>query len=101
MAGDEPSGLRTAGDAASQQSASRAPGDTAMKCSPPVDWIEVHLVGEDGQGVADEPYLLVLDDGSERRGKTDAKGVVRLEGVPKGAGRLMFPNLDKRAWEPL
>jgi hypothetical protein len=101
MAGEEPSGLRTAGEAASQQSASQDPGDTAVKCSPPVDWIEVHLAGEDGQGVPDEPYVLILADGSERRGKTDARGVARLEGLPKGAGRLMFPNLDKRAWEPL
>jgi hypothetical protein len=64
-------------------------------------WIELELVDEDNNPVADEPYLLVASDQQEYRGKTDARGVARISAIVAGDCRISFPNLDGEAWDAL
>jgi hypothetical protein len=61
-------------------------------------WIEIVLLGEDGQGIADEAYVLELPDGEVRRGKLDATGRARVDGIAEGTCTVRFPNLDEHAW---
>jgi len=66
---------------------------------PSVTWIEVKLVTDDGAGVPDQEYLITASDGRQIRGKTDANGVGRAEGIAPGSCQVSFPDLDKDAWE--
>ena len=62
-------------------------------------WVEISLVGEDGQPIPNEKYKVTLPDGSTEEGTLDANGVGRVEGFEKGACKVTFPDLDKDAWE--
>lgn len=66
---------------------------------PSVTWIEVKLVADDGAAVPNEDYVITTADGRQIRGKTDANGVGRAEGIVPGSCQVSFPNLDKDAWE--
>jgi len=57
------------------------------------------LVGEDGSGIGNEKCIIIAPDGKEHRGKTDAKGVLRVEGIAKGKFKVRFVDLDEDAWE--
>ena len=61
-------------------------------------WIEIQLLGEDNEGIADEDYLIVTPDNQEFRGKTDAQGLARLDGIEGGMCKICFTNLDQEAW---
>jgi len=56
------------------------------------DWIEINLVDEDEQPVADEDYVIYLPDGSQRNGTLDSEGHAREEDVPPGDYITVFPN---------
>lgn len=56
------------------------------------DWVEINLVDEDGQPIADEDYTMYLADGSERSGTLDSEGHAREEDVPPGEYLIVFPN---------
>ena len=63
-------------------------------------WIEIELVGEDGEGIPGEKYRITLPDGETvAEGTLNGKGLVRIEGIEKGECKVCFPNLDKEAWE--
>ena len=64
----------------------------------PVDkkyWIEVVLLDEDRWPVPDEPYSVTLPDGSIREGKLNAKGRVRISGIPEGPCQVKFPRISE------
>jgi hypothetical protein len=90
-------GAAVAADAAS-------PNDPLQPVQPcplaQTDWIEVILVGEDGQGVAGEEYALELPDGTTRTGTLDARGRARIDCIAPGMCRVTFPRLDREAWGP-
>jgi len=67
---------------------------------PSVTWIEVRLITADGAPVANEEYAITAADGRQIRGKTDANGLARAEGIVPGKCNVTFPNLDKDAWKP-
>ena len=100
--GSQADKLRTAGSAAQQETGNR-PVDSAAQSCPSEDttWIEIELVGEDDTGIADAAYLIVTADGKEFRGKTDANGLARLEGIVKGDCKVGFPLLDQEAWKKI
>jgi len=58
------------------------------------DWIEIELLDEDGNAVANEDYILHLPDGGQRRGTLDGSGQAREEGIPPGNVEIEFPNSD-------
>jgi len=64
-------------------------------------WIEIELVGEDGEGIPGEKYRITLPDDSVADGTLDEKGCARVEGFDKGACMVCFPDLDKEAWDKI
>lgn len=92
--------LMRAYNAAQQQTEDRPIDGCREACSrEDTTWIELELVGEDGVAVADEEFLVVTADGEELRGKTDANGLARLEGIADGDCSICFPALDRDAWD--
>ncbi|MEP0848526.1 MAG: type VI secretion system tip protein VgrG [Phycisphaerae bacterium] len=63
-------------------------------------WAEFQLLDDDNNPVADEPYRVVLGDGTERTGSTDGQGLVRIENVKAGTSiKISFPNRGDDEWE--
>lgn len=62
-------------------------------------WIEVRLVDEDGNPRAQEPYSVVLADGTEMSGTLDDDGVARLPDLPRGPCEWSFPELAPEDWQ--
>lgn len=89
-----PAGEQAEGERASED------GFAAMEAGPPTHWVEIQLVGEDGEGIPGQRYRIVAPDGVEWRGFTDSLGVARLSRIPGGTCQVFFPDLDAEAWEP-
>ena len=73
-------------------------GQTAAPAAAQTTWIEVQLIGEDGQPVPGVSYAITLPDGTKREGTLDDQGLVRLDGIPAGSCQVSFPALDQDAW---
>jgi hypothetical protein len=56
------------------------------------DWIEIKLIDEDDDPVANEEYILYLPNGEVRRGELDANGYSKEENIPPGKCQIGFPN---------
>ncbi len=65
---------------------------------PDKTWIEIELVDSLGTPVPNEPYELVLAGGRTVRGRLDARGQARLDGIDPGECKLTFPEIDGREW---
>ena len=91
--------MENAGEVARSQSDKDKTAEV-LEC-PPRDnhWVEIRLVGEDGVGIGDTRCIVTAPDGTKHRVKTDAKGVIRLEGIPEGKCKVAFVDMDKNAWE--
>jgi hypothetical protein len=61
-------------------------------------WIEVLVVDELDDPIADQQYELRLSDGRVRRARTNEHGILRYDGLPDGQCELSLP-LDAGAWE--
>src|SRR5690349_11794162 len=93
--------LKSAGEAAQEVSPHKQVDSAAVPC--PLKnkhWIEIELVRENVAPVADEPYMIVTDQ-QEYRGKTNAQGIARVEGIGAGPCKICFTSLDGEAWEAL
>lgn len=75
----------------------RFPGLDGGAWAREASWLEIELV-EAGGPVPHEPYRVELPDGTVREGKLDARGLARLDGIPRGTCQVGFPRLDARAW---
>lgn len=64
-------------------------------------WIEVQLLGEDGEGIPWQRCRIVTSDQRVLSGHTDGSGVVRWSRIAGGECRVCFPDLDAGAWEQL
>jgi hypothetical protein len=63
-------------------------------------WIEIELVGEDGNGIPWEQYKITLPDGTVSSGFLDDKGKARVDNIPlAGQCKVTFPDLDAAAWD--
>jgi uncharacterized Zn-binding protein involved in type VI secretion len=58
-------------------------------------FIAVSLIDKREKPLAKEPYEIVLPNGETRKGKLDAKGQVRLDGIDPGMCLISFPKLDE------
>lgn len=64
-------------------------------------WIEIELVGEDGNPVPWEHYEIKLPDGTFVTGLLDGQGRARVDNISAaGDCEIVFANLDADAWEP-
>ena len=63
-------------------------------------WIEIELLDDEGNPVADEMYFVELPDGSKLSGRTDGQGRARVDGVDPGTAKVSFPDLDKSLYTP-
>jgi hypothetical protein len=63
-------------------------------------WIEIELIDDAGNPVADELYFVELPDGSSLSGRTDGAGRARVDGVDPGTAKVSFPDLDKSLYTP-
>lgn len=63
--------------------------------------LEIELCDEQGNPVPNEPYKVVLEDGTNLEGKLDDNGFKRIENLEKGSCRIIFPQRDKTWWEPI
>ncbi|HYR29299.1 MAG TPA: carboxypeptidase-like regulatory domain-containing protein [Thermoanaerobaculia bacterium] len=62
-------------------------------------FIEIELVDDDGNPVANEAYLVELPDGTQKTGRTDGGGRAKITGVDPGTAKVSFPDLDKSAYK--
>jgi hypothetical protein len=71
-----------------------------LKKDRPPHWIEIELLGEDGQGIAYEEYLLTLPSGRQLGGMLDEHGYARVDSIEdSGECVITFPDLDTEAWQ--
>jgi len=61
-------------------------------------FIEIELLDDAGQPVADEAYFVELPDGTSKSGRTDAQGRARIDGVDPGTAKVSFPDLDMKSY---
>jgi hypothetical protein len=59
------------------------------------DWIEVELLSPSGGPVPNADYILRLPDGTEKKGQLDGNGRARVDDVPPGTFKIVFPNLEE------
>ena len=63
--------------------------------APEVDpWIEVKLMDENGDPVANQSYTIKDSEDVEHKGKTDAKGVARVSKLAEGDCEIRFDDLE-------
>jgi hypothetical protein len=65
----------------------------------PESYVNIRLVGEDGNGIPGERYRIVLPDGTSREGRLDSGGSATVRGRFAGQCKVTFPDLDAAAWE--
>jgi len=77
------------------ESAASMAGNRQVPLAPETEnWIEVKLLDEDGEPVADQKYWIKDAEGAEYEGKTDAKGVARLDKIATGDCEISFIDLE-------
>jgi len=64
-----------------------------------LSWIEIELMGANGQPIPGEKYKITLPDDSVAEGTLDSDGLARIEGIKSGNCRITFPDLDGNSWE--
>ncbi|MFT5117652.1 MAG: hypothetical protein ACI9NY_001183, partial [Kiritimatiellia bacterium] len=84
-----------------EEAANNMPGNRPVPLAPEaeatrVDYIEIVLLYDDGEPVAEQKYWIKDAEGGEYEGTTDAQGKARLDSVPAGNCDISFPDLD--AW---
>ncbi|HMJ55492.1 MAG TPA: hypothetical protein VK540_25635 [Polyangiaceae bacterium] len=62
-------------------------------------WIEIELLDEEGEPYAGDVEL-TLADGRKVRASSNAKGLVRLDGITAGSCQVSIPDLDASSWAP-
>ena len=63
-------------------------------------WIEIALIGQDGEPVAGARYRIFLGDGTKMEGSLDGEGRARVDHIDPATCVVTFPDLDKDAWKP-
>ncbi|WP_144407754.1 peptidoglycan-binding protein [Gynuella sunshinyii] len=57
-------------------------------------WLEVVLINDQQEAIANSEYLITAPDGTEYRGCTDSNGIARIEGLSHLSGyHISFPTL--------
>lgn len=64
-------------------------------------WVEIELIGMDGNPIPNELYRIALPDGTSVEGRLNERGRARVAGIDPGTCTVTFPELDMEAWEPV
>ena len=56
--------------------------------------IEIELLDEFDNPIAEEDFVVKFSDGKEKSGKTDAEGLAKIENAPEGSYQVRFPNRE-------
>jgi translation initiation factor IF-1 len=84
-----------------------APGEPAKPKGRPLPkrqkktWVEIELIGMDGNPISNELYRIALPDGTSVEGRLNERGRARVIGIDPGTCTVTFPELDMEAWEPV
>ncbi len=71
-----------------------AEGPANLPVEEPDHWIEIRLLDEAEQPIANERYEIALPDGKSQQGRTDEFGIIRVDPIYKaGHCRVHFPDL--------
>lgn len=62
-----------------------------------LEWIEVRLLDEDGVGIANQKCVVVAPDAERHNAYTDSLGTTRINAIPRGACKVLYPELDVAA----
>lgn len=62
-------------------------------------WIEISLVDFSGEPVSGERFKIRLENGMVIKGTLDPKGFARIENIPEGTHKVLFPRYDREALE--
>ena len=87
-------GLKKGGETPTQQEPAARGGSTAPNER---SWIEISLVGMEGQPMPNERYMITLPDGSTHEGRLNAHGYAEYYGINSGTCQIWFPDLNKRS----
>jgi hypothetical protein len=96
LRGSRPGGLGSENEPQPVNTAAPAPSRQPQRNK---TWIEIELVDNEGNPVANEPCRLILPDDSIWEGTTDAQGLVRVDFIDHGQCEVCFPNIDLNEWE--
>jgi hypothetical protein len=58
------------------------------------DWIEIEVIGKDGEALKDKEYILTMPDGSEKRGKLNEEGKAKVEDIPPGSVKITIEETE-------
>ena len=62
-------------------------------------WFQAQVTYDDGSHAPQVAYQLILPDGTERKGLTDSKGIVREGGIPPGQCKFSLTDVNEDMWE--
>jgi hypothetical protein len=62
-------------------------------------WIDIELKDDEGKPMPFQDYIIYLPDGTVAKGTLDENGRARERSDKPGTCHIIFPNLDKEAWE--
>ena len=89
-------------DASASRQGTRTPDDPAVPCrADPVFALEVLVVGEDDQPLADIGIELAKSASAVLRGLSGSDGLLRFEGLAAGTYQASLHELDEEAWEKI
>lgn len=63
------------------------------------EWIEVLVLDDKDQPVANVEYEIELSDGRVQRGRTSEHGILRYEDLPSGSCKIRLLDVDGSSWE--
>jgi hypothetical protein len=73
----------------------KSDGGAVMQTDERKGWIDLQVLDDAGEPLADERYRLELPDGSVQEGTTDSEGRVKVDGLkPAALGKIRFPDLE-------
>ena len=62
-------------------------------------WVEIELLDQDKEPIANERYVIETSDGRRIEGTTNASGRAREEGIKPGDCKVSFPDLEGNSWK--
>lgn len=63
-------------------------------------WIEARLLDVDGVGIANQRCVVVAPDGERREVYTDSLGTAKVDAIPRGMCKILYPDLAPEAVPP-